>query len=116
MIAFYLGYQAEGAAMASTMAFSTLTLARLFHGFNCRAAQSIFRLKFSTNKASVAAFFAGVVLLLAVLFIPGLKGLFMVAPAFGVVNLEEILLLALAPTVVIQIVKIICDARRPKDD
>ena len=116
MIAFYLGYQAEGAAMASTMAFSTLTLARLFHGFNCRAAQSIFRLKFSTNKASVAAFFAGVVLLLAVLFIPGLKGLFMVAPAFGVTNLEEILLLALAPTVVIQIVKIICDARRPKDD
>ena len=116
MIAFYLGYQAEGAAMASTMAFSTLTLARLFHGFNCRAAQSIFRLKFSTNKASIAAFFAGVVLLLAVLFIPGLKGLFMVAPAFGVTNLEEILLLALAPTVVIQIVKIICDARRPKDD
>ena len=56
------------------------------------------------------------VLLLAVLFIPGLKGLFMVAPAFGVTNLEEILLLALAPTVVIQIVKIICDARRPKDD
>ena len=116
MIAFYLGYQADGAAMASTMAFSTLTLARLFHGFNCRAAQSIFRLKFSTNKASIAAFFAGVVLLLAVLFIPGLKGLFMVAPAFGVTNLEEILLLALAPTVVIQIVKIICDARRPKDD
>ena len=116
MIAFYMGYQAEGAAMASTMAFSTLTLARLFHGFNCRAAQSIFRLKFSTNKASIAAFFAGVVLLLAVLFIPGLKGLFMVAPAFGVTNLEEILLLALAPTVVIQIVKIICDARRPKDD
>ena len=116
MIAFYLGYRAEGAAMASTMAFSTLTLARLFHGFNCRAAQSIFRLKFSTNKASIAAFFAGVVLLLAVLFVPGLKGLFMVAPAFGITNLEEILLLALAPTVVIQIVKLICDARRPKDD
>ena len=116
MIAFYLGYQAGGAAMASTMAFSTLTLARLFHGFNCRAAQSIFRLKFSTNKASVAAFFAGVVLLLAVLFVPGLKGLFMVAPAFGITNLEEILLLALAPTVVIQIVKLICDARRPRED
>ena len=116
MIAFYLGYRAEGAAMASTMAFSTLTLARLFHGFNCRAAQSIFRLKFSTNKASIAAFFAGVVLLLAVLFVPGLKGLFMVAPAFGITNLEEILLLALAPTVVIQIVKIICDARRPRED
>ena len=111
MIAFYLGYQGGDSVMASTMAFATLTLARLFHGFNCRGAESIFRLKFSTNRASIAAFFAGVVLLLLVLFAPGLKGLFMVAPAFGFANLGEIVLLALAPTVVIQIVKIICDAR-----
>ena len=111
MIAFYLGYQGGDSVMASTMAFATLTLARLFHGFNCRGAESIFRLKFSTNRASIAAFFAGVVLLLLVLFTPGLKGLFMVAPAFGFANLGEIVLLALAPTVVIQIVKIICDAR-----
>ena len=111
MIAFYLGYQGGDSVMASTMAFATLTLARLFHGFNCRGAESIFKLKFSTNRASIAAFFAGVVLLLLVLFTPGLKGLFMVAPAFGFANLGEIVLLALAPTVVIQIVKIICDAR-----
>ena len=111
MAAFYLGYQGGDAVMASTMAFATLTLARLFHGFNCRGAESIFKLKFSTNRASIAAFFAGVVLLLLVLFTPGLKGLFMVAPAFGFANLGEIVLLALAPTVVIQIVKIICDAR-----
>ena len=116
MIAFYLGYQAEGAAMASTMAFSTLTLARLFHGFNCRGDASIFRLKFSTNKYSVMAFFAGVVLLLAVLFIPGLKGLFMVAPAFGVANLGEIVLLAFLPTLVIQIIKVIGDVRRGKEN
>ena len=111
MIAFYLGYQGGDSVMAPTMAFATLTLARLFHGFNCRGAESIFKLKFSTNRASIAAFFAGVVLLLLVLFTPGLKGLFMVAPAFGFANLGEIVLLALAPTVVIQIVKIICDAR-----
>ena len=111
MIAFYLGYQGGDSVMASTMAFATLTLARLFHGFNCRGAESIFKLKFSTTRASLAAFFAGVVLLLLVLFTPGLKGLFMVAPAFGFANLGEIVLLALAPTVVIQIVKIICDAR-----
>ena len=98
------------------MAFATLTLARLFHGFNCRGDASIFRLKFSTNKYSVMAFFAGVVLLLAVLFIPGLKGLFMVAPAFGVANLGEIVLLAFLPTLVIQIVKVICDLRRGKED
>ena len=115
MIAFYLGYQGGDAVMASTMAFATLTLARLFHGFNCRGDASIFRLKFSTNKYSVMAFFAGVVLLLAVLFVPGLKGLFMVAPAFGVANLGEIVLLAFLPTLVIQIIKVIGDVRRGKE-
>ena len=116
MIAFYLGYQGGDSVMASTMAFATLTLARLFHGFNCRGAESIFKLKFSTNRASIAAFFAGVVLLLLVLFTPGLKGLFMVAPAFGVANLGEIVLLAFLPTLVIQIIKVIGDVRRGKEN
>ena len=114
MIAFYLGYQGGDAVMASTMAFATLTLARLFHGFNCRGSESIFRLKLSTNKYSVLAFLAGVVLLLLVLFTPGLKSLFMVAPAFGFANLGEIVLLAFLPTLVIQLVKLVCDARRGK--
>ena len=114
MIAFYLGYQGGDAVMASTMAFATLTLARLFHGFNCRGSESIFRLKLSTNKYSVLAFLAGVVLLLLVLFTPGLKSLFMVAPAFGFANLGEIILLAFLPTLVIQLVKLVCDARRGK--
>ena len=35
MSAYHIGI-ATSAAMASTMAFATLTLARLFHGFNCR--------------------------------------------------------------------------------
>ncbi|WP_297233523.1 cation-translocating P-type ATPase [uncultured Flavonifractor sp.] len=115
MIAFYLGYQGGDAMLASTMAFATLTLARLFHGFNCRGDQSIFKLKFSTNKASVGAFFAGVVLLMLVLFTPGLKGLFMVSPAFGLINLGQIVGLAFLPTLVIQIVKIIADLKKGKD-
>ena len=115
MIAFYLGYQNGDAALASTMAFSTLTLARLFHGFNCRGAESIFRLKFSTNKASIAAFFAGVVLLALVLFTPGLTSLFMVSPAFGLTNLGEMVGLAFLPTLVIQIVKVIADLKKGKD-
>ena len=114
MVAFYLGYQNGDAMMASTMAFATLTLARLFHGFNCRGAESIFQLKFSTNPYSVMAFFAGVLLLLLVLFVPGLKGLFLVAPAFGVTNLEEIVLLAFLPTLLIQIVKIMLGLTRRK--
>ena len=111
MIAFYLGYQTCDAALATTMAFSTLTLARLFHGFNCRGAESIFRLKFSSNKASIWAFLAGVVLLMLVLFVPGLNSLFMVSPAFGVANLGEIVGLALIPTIVIQIAKVIMERK-----
>ena len=111
MIAFYLGYQNGDAALATTMAFSTLTLARLFHGFNCRGAESIFRLKFSSNKASIWAFLAGVVLLMLVLFVPGLNSLFMVSPAFGVANLGEIVGLALIPTIVIQIAKVIMERK-----
>ncbi len=37
MTAFHLGLNQGGPAVASTMAFCTLTLARLFHGFNCRS-------------------------------------------------------------------------------
>ena len=111
MIAFYLGYQNGDAVLATTMAFSTLTLARLFHGFNCRGSESIFRLKFSSNKASIWAFLAGVVLLMLVLFVPGLNSLFMVSPAFGVANLGEIVGLALIPTIVIQIAKVIMERK-----
>ena len=113
MAAFYLGYgPTKNAAMASTMAFATLTLARLFHGFNCRGAESLFRLKLTTNPASILAFFAGVVLLALVLFVPGLTSLFMVAPAFGAAQLGKVVLLALAPTVVIQLYKLMTDDKR----
>ena len=112
MVTFYLGYgDTKDAALASTMAFSTLTLARLFHGFNCRGPESIFWLRFSTNTASIWAFLAGVVLLGLVLFVPGLSGLFLVASNFGVTNLGEIVGLALIPTIVIQIYKLFTDRK-----
>ena len=112
MTAFYLGLP-SGAAAASTMAFATLTLARLFHGFNCRGRESIFRLGLGSNKFSLLAFGGGVLLLAAVLFIPGLKGLFLVAPLTAS-NLGEIAALAFAPTVIIQICKVIRECVKKK--
>ena len=109
MAAFYLGYKDGDPLLASTMAFATLTLARLFHGFNCRGEGSIFALKFSTNLASVAAFFTGVVLLLAVLLVPPLANMFQVSPAFGVAQLKEIVVLAFLPTFVIQLKKVVAE-------
>ena len=104
MVAFHLGLNSGGAAMASTMAFATLTLARLFHGFNCRSDESIFKIGFRRNKSSIFAFFAGVALLAAVLFIPALWSLFEVAP-LNLTNIAWVGLLAFAPSVIIQIFK-----------
>ena len=109
MAAYFIGLRDSGADLAMTMAFSTLTLARLFHGFNCRGIPSIFRIGLTTNKASIGAFFAGVVLLAAVLFIPGLNILFEVAP-FTMKEIGLVVVLAFLPTVVIQIYKVINDA------
>ncbi len=109
MTAFHLGLETD-AATASTMAFCTLTLARLFHGFNCRSTHSIFRLGFKTNWYSLGAFGVGLLLLSAVMFIPGLQGLFSVTPLTGY-QIGMIYLLAVLPTVLIQLYKVICEQR-----
>ena len=88
------------------MAFATLTLARLFHGFNCRADASIFKLGLRSNIYSILAFVAGLVLLNAVLFIPAFHGLFLVAD-LTLIDIGWIYLLAFIPTVLIQIYKVI---------
>lgn len=106
MIAFHTGLSQGGSALASTMAFATLTAARLFHGFNCRSRHSIIRLGFSGNWYSLGAFAAGMILLNLVLFVPVLKRLFLVASLTGT-QLGMIYLLAFIPTVIIQIIKII---------
>lgn len=105
MAAFYVGLK-ESAAVASTMAFATLTLARLFHGFNCRSDRSIFRIGFGSNKWSLAAFFTGVILLAAVLFVPGMEKLFLVA-GLKAAQVGCIVVLAVIPTICIQMTRLI---------
>lgn len=105
LFAFYIGLK-SGKEVASTMAFSTLCLARLFHGFNCRGKQSIFKLGLFTNKYSWYAFITGVVLVNIVLFVPGVTDLFEVAP-LSASNVGLIYLFAFLPTVIIQISKMI---------
>ncbi|MBQ6810324.1 MAG: cation-translocating P-type ATPase [Firmicutes bacterium] len=107
MIAFYIGY-AESAAVGSTMAFATLSLARLFHGFNCRAKESIFKLGFRSNPFSLLAFVTGIVLLFSVLLVPGLDGLFLVE-GVNAARIGAIVGLAFVPTLLIQIYKVFRD-------
>ncbi|WP_345891636.1 cation-translocating P-type ATPase [Ruminococcus sp. OA3] len=105
MAAFTIGLRGGNAAVASTMAFCTLTLARLFHGFNCRSDQSIFKIGFRRNWYSLGAFAAGVVMLSLVMFVPFLKRVFSVATLTGH-QIGMVYLLAVVPTVLIQLVKV----------
>lgn len=103
--AFHIGLANGGNSMASTMAFSTLCLCRLFHGFNCKSNKAVlFTRMFWNNKYLLGAFAAGAVLLLAVLVVPFLEPLFDVA-ALTPGLLLCIAGLALASMVVIQILK-----------
>lgn len=108
MIAFHLGLRTGDAALACTMAFATLTAARLFHGFNCRSEHSIFRIGFKKNWYSLGAFAAGMVLLNVVLFVPVLQRLFSVVSLTGA-QTGIIYLLAVIPTLIIQTVKIVME-------
>ncbi|MFR3909998.1 MAG: cation-translocating P-type ATPase [Clostridium paraputrificum] len=105
IIAFHIGLSTGNDEVASTMAFSTLCLARLFHGFNCRGKKSVFALGVFSNKFSWYAFGAGLVFLNAVLFIPPLQNLFQVASLSGSLVLA-IYLLAFFPTLIIQVYKV----------
>jgi len=107
IIAFHLGLGNGGAAVGSTMAFATLCLSRLFHGFNCKAARPvIFSSRLWNNKTLLGAFAVGVLLLGAVLLIPGLKTLFQVAQLSGAL-LGAIVGLAFSSMLVIQALKAI---------
>lgn len=105
MIAYYIGLEVTP-AHASTMAFATLCLGRLFHGFNCRGKKSIVHLGLFSNRYSVGAFVLGFLLLNAVLFIPGVKDLFVIAP-LTMNQVFTIYGLAFMPTLIIQVYKFI---------
>ncbi|MDB6243631.1 cation-translocating P-type ATPase [Lactobacillus amylovorus] len=107
--AFMIGRQTS-TAVACTMAFSTLTFARLLHGFNCRSQHSIFKIGFKNNWYSLAAFAVGTLLLALILFVPGLHSLFAVTPLTNI-QLLWIIGLALMPTIIIQIVKVVQENR-----
>ena len=104
MMGFYTGLEVND-AMACTMAFATLCLARLFHGFNCRGTRSIFRLP--SNIYSWGALAVGTLFLMAVLFIRGLHGLFDIDNALTVMHILKIVGFAFIPTFLIQLSRVV---------
>ena len=107
LAAFHMGLKINE-AVGSTMAFATLCLARLFHGFNCRGDKSIFSIGLFSNISSWMAFGIGLLLLNAALFIPFMQSLFEVSALTGS-QVGYIYLFAFLPTVIIQVAKVVRD-------
>lgn len=105
IIAFYIGLK-DSPAKASTMAFATLCLARLFHGFNYRGQKNVFSIGFFKNKFAILAFLIGLALLNAVLLSPILYKTFGITK-LDTINFIQIYTLALIPTIFIQVRKAI---------
>lgn len=112
--AFLLGYFYQGAHNASaamTMAFATLCMSRLFHGFSCKSDKPvIFSKRLWNNKFAILAFVAGMVLINAVLWIPALHGLFQIESNLAGVLIGAIYGFSFGSMILIQIVKAIVAA------
>jgi len=103
--AFHMGLSVGGAPVGTTMAFATLCLSRLFHGFNCKSKRPVlFSKKLFNNRYLLLAFLFGAALLASVLTVPVLEPLFDVA-ALSAANLWTIAGLAFASMLVIQALK-----------
>lgn len=100
MCAYLMGLKGDPLT-ASTMAFATICLARLLHGFNCRSDQPLTKIGLFSNKSSVYAFLIGFALLHIILFVPSMHSLFMIH-SISIIQLLCIYGFALIPTLIIQ--------------
>ena len=112
LIAYFVGSRVWGnVALGETMAFAALAISQLIHAFNSRSTHSLFRVGFGSNRPMLGAFAVSLLLMLAVLLIPGVQGVFSVvamsAPAWGLVAG-----LALVPFPVMELTKLIRRLRR----
>ena len=80
IVSFHLGLSRGGAATGQTMAFATLCLSRLFHGFSCKSRRPVLLTRrLWNNRPLLVAFAAGTLLLGLALLVPALRPLFSAA-------------------------------------
>jgi len=91
--------------LASTMAFGTLCISRLFHGFNCKSDRPVvFTKALFNNNALWGAYIVGMVLITAVLCIPAIDHIFKVE-TLGLAQILTVYGLAFLNIPVIQLIK-----------
>lgn len=106
-LAFLIGYQDGNAVLASTMAFGTLCLSRLTHGYNCKAKTPVlFKNGFFNNIFLQGAFLIGFVMITAAIAMPALQGIFKVQ-SLNLSQLFTVYGLAAASLLVIQLMKFV---------
>lgn len=106
-IAVFSGYWIginTGEGYATTFAFLTLCLARLFNGFSCRSDLPLTKIGLFSNKNTIYAFLIGIALVGVIIFVPAVASIFKVMP-LDITQILTIVGLALAPTIVVQIMK-----------
>ncbi|MBQ4332286.1 MAG: calcium-translocating P-type ATPase, PMCA-type [Clostridia bacterium] len=107
LVAYFIGSRVwNSIPLGETMAFATLAIGQLVHAVNMRSSHSLFKVGLHTNLYMVGAFFASLVLLLAVLLIPGVQGVFSLVTMSGAAW-GTVLGLAVAPLLVMELYKLI---------
>lgn len=104
MTAFMIGYRDNNALLASTMAFGTLCMGRLFHGFNCKSDKPVIFNNLFSNKWLIGSFLTGVILMSSVLMIPAFHTALKVQ-TLSIAQLLIIYALAVADFLIIQMLK-----------
>ena len=104
MTAFMIGYRDNNALLASTMAFGTLCMGRLFHGFNCKSDKPVIFNNLFSNKWLIGSFLTGVILMSLVLMIPALHTALKVQ-TLSIAQLLIVYALAAADFLIIQVLK-----------
>lgn len=106
-LAYVLGRSEGGDYLGMTMAFATLCMSRLWHGFSCKSEEPVlFRKQMINNPFGLMAFFAGMILINAVLLVPPLKSLFSIASLTGL-QYAWIHIFSFGSMILIQIVKFV---------
>jgi len=107
LIAYAIG-RSTSHELGTTMAFATLALGQLVHAMNVRSSHSLFRVGFLSNLYMLGAFATSLLLLLAVLLIPGMQSVFSLVSMDGI-HWLIVAGLALAPLAIMELYKLIAN-------
>lgn len=105
LLSFFLGLSAVGLEAGQTMAFITLSLSQVVQAFNMRSSHSLFKIGPFTNKKLNLAALGSALLVVLVVFVPGVKDAFSLIS----LSLENYLIafgLAFVPLVVMELSKL----------